>query len=255
MRFSFLSVLGITSIMFFGACTYTSGEGPVVEKEFTLDAFTGVEMDGSFDVQITQGAAQKVVVATQENIMEKVKLSVVDGILYVSLEPGSYFNYELTVKLTMTTVDRIVLSGSGDINVGTFVGLEDLTVKLDGSGDIKENGPLEVNGLANIELDGSGDIELKMKAKEVAALLDGSGDIKLSGSADKLDVKLEGSGDIHAYDMESINCIARLDGSGNIKVFASKHLEADLRGSGDIDYKGSPQVKANIDGSGSIDSH
>ena len=242
-----LSVLALTS------CTYTTGEGPVVEKGFAKDPFRGVELEGSFDVTINQGATQNVLVVGNENIIDKLRMDVLDGILYISLEPGNYLNYELEVRLIVPTIEYVSVSGSGDIKLGTFVGIEDLVVKLDGSGDIDSEGVLEVLTSAELELDGSGDIDLKLKAESISATLDGSGDIDLSGSTSTLDVQLDGSGDIKAFKMESLVTQAYLDGSGNIDVYASKKLIASLQGSGDIRYRGEPKVEASIDGAGTIE--
>jgi hypothetical protein len=246
-------VLLLSFLFALNSCTYTTGDGPVVEKGFAKDPFQGVELEGSFNVNIQQGATQKVVVFAQENIIDKLKMDVMEGVLYLSLEPGNYFNYELTVNLTMPAVESVVLSGSGDIVIGTFVGLGDLHVELDGSGEIETDGVLEITGKTDIELDGSGDIDLKIKATDVVAELDGSGDINLSGKATWLKATLDGSGDIKSYKLEALNCDALLEGSGDIKVYASKNLEATLEGSGNIKYRGEPSVEAKIDGSGSIE--
>lgn len=235
------------------SCTYTTGEGPLVEKEFAKDAFRDVELDGSFNVNITQGAQQNVVVNGQENIIEKLKMDVLDGVLYLSLEPGNYMNYELEVDLTMPRLQTVVLSGSGDIKLGTFVGLDELKISLDGSGDIESEGVLEVNGSATIDLEGSGDIDLSLKAEKVMVDLDGSGDVDLNGTSSTLKAMLDGSGDIKTYKLQSLRAEVELEGSGNIKVYASKSLKASLKGSGDIRYRGEPTVEAKIDGSGTIE--
>ncbi len=253
MKYFLATIITFSSAMLLSSCTYTTGEGPVVEKGFAKDAFEGVELEGSFNVDIRQGTQQNVVVTGNENIIDKLKMDVMDGVLYLSLEPGNYFNYELQVNLTMPTLKKVVLSGSGDIKIGTFVNLNELEVSLDGSGDIDSDGVLEVNGLAEFEIDGSGDIDLKLKAEEVIAVLDGSGDFNLEGTTNKFKATLDGSGDIKAYKLESLNCEAYLEGSGNIKVYASKNLKATLEGSGDISYRGEPSVEAQIDGSGSIE--
>ncbi len=250
-HFSFLN-LGLLAFAL-SACTYTTGDGPVVEKGFAKDPFQGVSLDGSFNVNIKQGALQNVVASGNENIIDKLRMDVMDGVLYISLEPGSYFNYDLTVNLTMTSLNSVELDGSGDIVIGTFVGIKSLKVRLDGSGDIDSEGVLEVLSNAEINLDGSGDIDLKLKAKEVTALLQGSGDIDLAGTTSKLSVELEGSGDITAFKLESLNCEAVLDGSGDIRVYASENLDAQLDGSGSIRYKGEPKVNAEIDGAGTVE--
>ncbi|MGB0369301.1 MAG: head GIN domain-containing protein [Flavobacteriales bacterium] len=243
----------VVCLFVLSSCTFTTGEGPVLEKGFAKSTFQGVELDGSFNVNINQGAQQHVVVKGQENIISKLKMDVLDGILYLSLEPGNYLNYELDVELTMPSLESVALSGSGDIKLGTFVGLNDLAVSLDGSGDIDSDGVLEVNGNAIIDLEGSGDIDLNLKANNIEAELDGSGDIDLKGSATTASLSLDGSGDIKAFKLEALRAEIELEGSGSIKVYASKNLKAILEGSGDIRYKGEPAVEAKIDGSGSIE--
>ena len=181
-------------------------------------------------------------------------MNVLDGVLYISLEPGSYINYELEVRVVIPDLESAVLLGSGDIRLGTFAGLDDVKIELDGSGDIvtTDESVIESTSSMNVSLDGSGDIELKVKAEELNSELEGSGDIELEGIAESFIVELDGSGDIKAYDLEALNAEATLDGSGSIKLFVSKRLKANLDGSGDITYQGEPKVEASIDGSGTI---
>lgn len=249
------SVFPIAAIVIlFSSCTFTTGEGQIIEKQIELEPFTGVELEGSFDVSITQAAAQKVLAVGHENILEKLKLNVVDDILYIELEEGNYLNYDLEVKIAINDLNSARLSGAGDIRIGTFAGLDNLAIALDGSGDIEtlDESVLETTESTHIELDGSGDVALKLKSKNVVAELEGSGDIDLEGMTETLELELDGSGDIKAYDLESLNCEAALDGSGSIRVNATKLLKASLDGSGDITYKGEPKVEASIDGSGTI---
>lgn len=243
----------IIATLLLSACTFITGKGPVVEKELVFETIHGVQLDGSFDLEIEQGADQKVEVLAQENIAEKLKMNVLDGILYLSLEPGSYLNYELTVRIVVPKIESIGLSGSGDIKVGTFVGIQDLIVSLDGSGDVTSTGAFEVLNQAKIELDGSGDIDLNLKAAKIVADLRGSGDIDLKGRTSELLASVIGSGDLNAFTLESIQCTAVLEGSGDIRVFASHKLDAQLTGIGDIRYRGEPEVTAAIDGSGSVE--
>ena len=242
----------IACFVLISSCTYTTGEGPIVEKGFAKDDFKGVELDGSFQVNIIQGARQNVVVLGQENIIEKLKMDVLDGVLYLSLEPGNYMNYDLEINLTMPMIELASLSGSGDIKLGTFVGLNELKISLDGSGDIKSDGVLEVKGVTKIEVDGSGDVDLSIKAEKVFAELEGSGDINLSGTTSILNLSLDGSGDIKTYKLEALRAEVELNGSGDVKVYASKTLIATLDGAGDIRYRGEPSLEAKIDGSGTI---
>ena len=145
-------ILGIVS------CNYITGEGPIVEKKMTVERFSGVELDGSFDVNIDQGMVQSVTVKGHENIIDELRLNVMDNVLYISLEPGSYINYELGVNITIPDLKLARLLGSGDIQLGTFVGLSSVNLEIDGSGDIetKEESVLEVNDKASVKLEAVG---------------------------------------------------------------------------------------------------
>lgn len=236
-------------------CSYTTGEGEIVEKGFAVDKFKGVEMDGSFDIKIEQATTQNVIVSGHENIIDKLRLNVMDEVLYVSLEEGNYLNYELEVRSRIPDLNVVSLDGSGDIKVGTFVDQDILKLSLDGSGDIEtiDDSVLDYDDV-EIELEGSGDVDLKLKANKVTVEMDGSGDVELEGIAESFEVELSGSGDVKAYQLEVLHASARLDGSGGIELYATKNLDAALNGSGNIKYKGEPQVEASIDGSGSIKS-
>jgi hypothetical protein len=195
-----------------------------------------------------------VLVVGNENIIEKLELNVEGGVLQLRLEPGSYLNYDLEVRITVPDIESAALLGSRDIRIGTFVGLDDLRIELDGSGDIvtNEESVLESTTTMNMVLDGSGDIDLKVKAAELNAALQGSGDIDFIGVAETLKAELDGSGDIRAYDLKMVDAEAVLDGSGSIRLFVTDHLRANLDGSGDITYRGAPVVEQTLDGSGTI---
>ena len=255
MKISIPTPLLILFLLGFCSCEFTSGEGPILQRELELAPFSGIELDGSFDVSIDQGATQSVLVVGHENIIDKLKLNVMDEVLYVSLEPGSYINYELEVKVVIPDLNSAVLLGSGDIRIGTFAGLDDVRFELDGSGDIvtNEESVIESTSSMEVALDGSGDIKLKVKAKKLSANSEGSGDMEFEGITESLIAELDGSGDIKAYDLEAFEADAILDGSGSIKLFVTKKLKASLDGSGDISYKGEPKVEATIDGAGTIE--
>lgn len=250
-KFHPLSLLAFLFVV--SSCTFISGQGQIIDKQIDVGQFSSIEVHGSFEVELNQAAVQNVVAHGHENIIEKLNAEVSDNVLHLSLESGNYMDYELAIKVDVPTIENIVLSGSGDINIGTFVGLENVKIDLDGSGDIRSKGPMEVAHQATISLEGSGDIDLKLKAQNTIADLDGSGNIDLEGKTADLTVSLDGSGDIKTYKLMALNCKASIGGSGDVKVFASEKLDASIDGSGDIRYKGDPKVKADIDGSGSIE--
>ena len=69
-----------------------------------------------------------------------------------------------------------------------------------------------------------------------------------------LDISQSGSGRINCVNAPSANVYARVSGSGNIKVNATKMISAHVSGSGKIYYTGNAdEVDTKVSGSGGIE--
>ena len=53
------------------SCAFISGQGPITDREIDLDPFTSIDVHGSFEVELNQGTAQKVVAHGHGNIIER----------------------------------------------------------------------------------------------------------------------------------------------------------------------------------------
>jgi hypothetical protein len=69
---------------------HIKGEGDVIKKPLTVDAFHGIVLEGAADVVITQAATQQVEVEGQPNIAALVTTAVKDGIWTVGTGRASY---------------------------------------------------------------------------------------------------------------------------------------------------------------------
>lgn len=207
------------------------GEGPVVEKTIDVPSFTGVNVTFSGDVVFKQGRTQSVRVVGQQNIIDNISTNVKDGYWRLGFRDNVRKMEKLKVYITVPTLDKVVLSGSGDIDSdGSFNNLGDLVVGLSGSG--------------NIDLD--------VSAKAVKCKLSGSGNIELAGSASSQTVQISGSGNVRTYELSTSSCEVGISGSGNCKLNVSNDLDVRISGSGSVNYKGSPRVNTKISGSGSV---
>ncbi|OGU16960.1 MAG: hypothetical protein A2X61_10650 [Ignavibacteria bacterium GWB2_35_12] len=121
--------------------------------------------------------------------------------------------------------------------------------------------PTSLNILATMKeikylnLAGSGNITSSdtLKLEDVEIEIDGSGNINLYGAANKITAGLDGSGNIELMDLLTDSAYVVINGSGNIRINASKYLKAIINGSGNIYYKGNPDIKeTQINGSGNI---
>ena len=81
----------------------------------------------------------------------------------------------------------------------------------------------------------------------------GAGDVQVSGRVVSQSISISGSGDHNARDLRSQEADIKVQGSGDVEVWAVAGLSAMVMGSGDIDYYGDPTITERIMGSGSVE--
>lgn len=109
--------------------------------------------------------------------------------------------------------------------------------------------------ISRLSLGGSGNIVAAdtLHTDNLDIDIDGSGTVDLFGTCKYYTISLNGSGNIELLNFISDSANVTINGSGNIRVNATKYLYAYINGSGNIYYKGNPTVKnIKINGSGQI---
>jgi hypothetical protein len=206
------------------------------KEDRRLSGFHAVNIAGSFDVFIKQGATESVVVDAPSDVIGYVLTEVTNGTLKIYNKNNTgwknlFSNKKIVVYITIKTVDGISLTGSGDVS-------------------FKEG--ITANAL-KLQLTGSGDVSGKVTAKSLETNITGSGDVEVWGRADNSKVSITGSGDYEGTDLATTNASASIGGSGDITLNVNGSLEARVSGSGDIHYRGNPKnVSKTKSGSGSI---
>ncbi len=211
------------------------GNGNVKIESRQVGKFTGLEDQGSFDVEITYGESNAVEVEADENLLPIIVTKVEGTKLIVTTDKGGFSSAtRLKVHVTMATIDLVSVKGSGSV-----------------SGD----GGFSNSGTAHFEVGGSGSIRLSFAQFNTAEVsVRGSGSIHLmKGKVDNLNVSSSGSGSVDAYDINSKNVMAKTNGSGNVKVRVTSSLTAESNGSGNVYYKGDiTNVNVKSNGSGRV---
>ncbi|MDB4926089.1 head GIN domain-containing protein [Mucilaginibacter sp.] len=204
-----------------------------------LTGFHAVDVAGSFNVYITQGATESVKVEAPANIIRHIVTEVKGGTLKIFNKDhfswGSLFgggNRKIVIYVTIKDVNSIALTGSGDVYFKDGINANTLRLSLTGSGDLYG----------------------KINVKTLVSDITGSGDIKVSGRADNSKISITGSGDYSGRDLVTVNTVAHVGGSGDASVDVNGNLEASVTGSGDVHYSGNPKsVSKSKTGSGSIE--
>ncbi|MEP6647312.1 MAG: head GIN domain-containing protein [Saprospiraceae bacterium] len=207
------------------------GTGEIVSEDISLESLKGVNLGFDGDVVLIPGSSQKITLSGQKNVIDNIKREVKNGTWNIVYDKEVRNAKEVAVYVTLPTLEKIGLSGSGSIRTeGKFSSLNDL----------------------ELQLSGSGDMSLEYDAHKTEVSVSGSGEINLMGSSTSLAIAISGSGNVNAVELVSDNCVVHVSGSGDATVQATKNLESTISGSGNITYSGNATVTTKISGTGEV---
>lgn len=207
------------------------GNGIAASQGRSVSSFNKVKSAGDFEIHITKGDVNEVLINAEENLIPYIETSVSGNTLLIDIPGWHNVKHQLPIKIyvTVPTIEGVKQSGSGNITTGFF-----------------ESEKFE------LFISGSGSITTAVDANSIIAGISGSGWMKISGDANQSDLSISGSGNIYSYDLEVDNCVAHISGSGDVKVNAAKSIFAKISGSGNIYYIGNPVIETTISGSGKV---
>ena len=204
--------------------------GPVVMRDLTVEPFTGVITEGAIDVEIVQGPVQQVKAEGPAAALDLLSTQVKAGVWHVRTTSCFKSDVDLVVRITVPTLERIGVEGSGDLYCTGAFASEWLEVTVDGSGDITT----------------------PVSARTLKVSIRGSGDVALSGTAGEADLHIAGSGNVEGLELSAGRADVEIMGSGDVALTAVDLLNARIMGSGNVRYRGTPKVSSTITGSGAV---
>ena len=229
MRNFTVGILGL--FIAFGLSSCEKGEGPVVEREFSVGTFNAIELNISETVFVTQDTFTQVLVQGQQNILDLLDIRVRGGILTIDFDKSVGRHKELEFYITMPDVSLLENKSSGDIVGLNQFFANDMFLTNRGSGDINVNATILDDLIVDVQ---------------------GSGSVVTFGTTDDTFVSLNGSGWYNGFGMATNFCTAENNASGTIEVVVDDVLNATVNASGDIRFKGNPLVFANVSGEGGV---
>ena len=219
------------------------GSGNIVEETRNVTGVTGgVVLSGIANLTIEQGAPEKLILRTDDNLMAYILANVRGGILEirkdptVSLQPsrlqGTGIEADLTLR-SINSIDSIALSGVGGITAPDDLTTTQLELTNSGVGGIN---------ISNLD------------AQSLDVLISRIGGISIDdGQVDDQFITLLGSlGDYDAGNLSSATVDVEIAGGKSATVRVSTTLNAHITGSGSVFYHGSPVVTRTGNGSGNV---
>ncbi|MGN6604413.1 MAG: head GIN domain-containing protein [Ginsengibacter sp.] len=198
-----------------------TGNGNLKKESRTVSSFNSLASYGAFDVKVAHGNSGNIQVEADENLLPYIETIVKNGKLeirsqnHVNLKSRS----KIVVYVTMTKINGLQLSGSGNI---------------DGNGNFTSDGKTD------LMLSGSGNIQLTSGSyNNLNLAISGSGNMWVKNArADNVSVEVSGSGNADCSEVSANHAHVKISGSGNARVNVNKSLTATISGSGNVYYKG-----------------
>ena len=209
------------------------GDGNVVKETRQVSNFDKLDVGGAFDIFLTQGDEEKLVVEADQNLMEFIITEVVNGKLKIYTKKEIRNAEELNIYLTSKDLRYMDISGACEVKGENMFRMEEL----------------------GIDASGASEIDLSLKMDLFKGDFSGATELDLQGYAREVRIDISGAAELNAYDLETE--IFRLDVSGasDAKVFATEELHIDASGASSVKYKGTPKVYQDVSGASSVKSY
>ncbi len=213
---------------FYGNCI--DGDGPIVSEVLNLPNFRGIQLSVEANVVLRQGSFQEIIVEGKSNVVREIERDLESGIWDIEFDRCVRDVDELNIFITTPVIDYIGLTGSGEIFGENVLLVDDIELRISGSGDI----------------------DLALEADDIEADLAGSGRLFLEGVADEIELDITGSGDVRAFNLTVNRADIDILGSGDVEITVLEELDVDIEGSGDVYYRGNPSLDIDISGNGRV---
>ncbi len=196
-----------------------TGNKNVVSQERLVDAFTGIEAGGAFNIYLTTKEEGSLIIETDENLLPLITTSVKNNTLKIS-SSGIRNATRLNVYISSPEINYINASGAASIESTNALATDRLEVIASGASDIK----------LVVDVD-----ELKTEAS-------GASTIRLSGNAKNHHAKGSGASDIKAKSLQTINATAVSSGASSVTINATGQASRKTSGAGTINISGNPDI-------------
>lgn len=228
-----VTVFFISSFFLTSSCDALGekGNGKVSRQERKVDSFNALEVGGGFDVFLTQGTPQSVIIEADENLMDVIETEVQGNTLKISNNRSIKNAKSLKIFITVPEITSLELSGAVDLQTQN---------KLTGS-------------TIEISISGASDSKVELAVQHLVLGSSGGSKIQLIGSASNVKMDVSGAVDVHAFDLLTDKFDLDMSGAGEAEINVKNELIADISGAASVRYRGDPpRVMEDVSGAGSV---
>ena len=207
-----------------------------IQEKKNLSGVTRLQIDGVFNLTITQSDQESIEVLGDESMIKKLLIDQDGDLLTLSMDENLEDNFFSKKEL------RINLS------------LKDLKeLKYDGVGNVKTQGTFKVGDVRLIG-SGVGNLELDLDAQKIDADFDMVGNINLQGKANRAFFTNNGVGNLDASNLIVKDMEINSSGIGKVEIHCTGDLSLVVDGIGKVSYSGNPTlIKKEVSGIGKVE--
>jgi len=209
-----------------------SGSGKIISKNYELSDFKKIEILGKGNLFIKESEDYSVRIRAEDNIINLLEPRIEKDALIIGERRLLFYNkFPIDIYISVPEVEKISLSGSGNIK---------------GENKITES-ELE------IFVSGTSDIDLDVDVDKLRTSISGAGDAYYTGTAKEHRISIAGSGKVFGFDLNTEKTEVFIGGSGAVEVLANEKLDINIGGNGEVTYIGNPEITQKISGIGKIE--
>lgn len=211
-----------------GLASISSAQG-ADGRRYTPGPFDAVSISGSATIRLVQGGEDSVVIEGDDDAQDAVRLDVDDRALRI--RPAGAWKFwrskELQMTVTLRELKRIEISGAADVVAAEPLRVKELQIRIAGAG--------------NVRLD-------RLRAEKLEVSIAGVGTAQFAGSTEQLVLKIAGRGVYLGENFASQAASLSVSGAGDVKVWATKELTAQVSGVANVDFWGPAVVRRSSSG-------
>ncbi len=200
------------------------GDGNVVTQERVVPPFRGIIATGSFELFLTQGEEQKIVIEADQNLHNLLISNVRNEMLNVQIIGEVRKAKSLKVFITLVNIEHLIAIGAVDIRTDTTIITERLAVFISGISSIK----------------------LNISAKELEFEITDGAYSYLQGEVENFDIRVTDEAEINAFNLIAKNCDAKVSGYSDAKLNVLDEMKLRVTGASNLYYKGNPNITDRI---------
>lgn len=194
------------------------GSGHVVTEKRKVANFTGLDVSGSYQLNLVQDSTLNVSIVADDNLMKEISTEVSGNKLVIKTGKNVCASQQIVVTIGVRNLDEIKEAGAITLNTQGKLVTKDLKLDISGANKL------------NMELD----------AANVTTTAAGSTELNLKGQASSHMVNLAGEGKLLAFDFIVGNYDLQTAGAGEFEINVLHELTVNSAGASTVKYKGNP---------------